>query len=202
MRKNIKVPAIMISCHRCLALNRLRMPVTRTNYNRKSNNSSKTSQAECEERKHYRNMLCKTRSRFSANGSTSLSRPRSSKRGGSSIVASDPSEPGDSSRWCLFRSLPDSLETSERSSLLRRLDRLCSWSSRSSCSLSGVGSRAGSSCGFRSNLTLFSSSGAELELRDLLELRDFSTTGGPVYVSVTYPISWAGNSLNPPRAEV
>jgi len=167
----------MISCRRYFALNRLRAPVTRKNY-KKSNNSSKTSQAEHEKRKHYRNMLCNTRSRLSANGSTSLSRPRSSKRGGSSIVASDASEPGDSSRWCLFRSLPDSLETSERSSLLRRLDRLCSWSSRSSCSLSGVGSRAGSSCGFKSNLTLFSSSGAELELRDLLELRDFSTTGG------------------------
>lgn len=114
--------------------------------------------------KHYRKIEAKTLSKVSASGSSSLFCPFSSKRGGSSIVASDASDPGDSSRWCLLRLLPDSLELCELSSSRCRLRLLCPRCSLSLSSPSGEGSRegsrAGSSCGSRLNLTLFSSSGA------------------------------------------
>ena len=120
--------------------------------------------------KDYRNIVDKRFSNVSARGSSGLCRPCSSKRGGSSIVASDVSDPGDPSRWRLLRSLLESLVLCEGSSSLCRLCRRCSRRSRSLSSLSGEGSRegfrAGSSCGSRLNLTLFSSSGAGLGLRD------------------------------------
>lgn len=135
--------------------------------------------------KHYRNIEAKTLSKVSASGSSGLFRPFSSKRGGSSIVSSDASDPGDSSRWCLLRLLPDSLELCELSSSRCRLRLLCprcSWSlSSPSGEGSREGSRAGSSCGSRLNLTLFSSSGGGGVGRAGLGLRDFST--GPIQVS-------------------
>jgi len=128
--------------------------------------------------KHYRNIEAKTLSKVSASGSSGLFRPFSSKRGGSSIVASDASDPGDSSRWCLLRLLPDSLELCELSSSRCRLRLLCprcSWSlSSPSGEGSREGSRAGSSCGSKLNLTLFSSSGGGGVGRTGLGLRDFS----------------------------
>lgn len=113
---------------------------------------------------NYRNKVCKTLSSRSARGSSGRLRPCSSKRGGSSIVASLVSEPGLSSRRCRLRSRPDSRVLLDRSSSLRRLCRLCPCSSSCSylCSCVEEDSLVGSSCGLRSNLTVFSVEGTGL----------------------------------------